>query len=71
MNPFGNMTTTHSTWPVLLSIYNLPPWLCIKRKYIMLSVLIPGPKQSGNDIDVYLELLVQDLLKLWETGVEV
>jgi hypothetical protein len=37
----------------------------------MLSVLIPGPKQSGNDIDVYLELLVQDLLKLWETGVEV
>ena len=71
MNPFGNMTTTHSTWPVLLSIYNLPPWLCIKRKYIMLSVLIPGPKQPGNDIDVYLEPLVQDLLKLWETGVEV
>jgi hypothetical protein len=37
----------------------------------MLSVLIPGPKQPGNDIDVYLEPLVQDLLKLWETGVEV
>ena len=37
----------------------------------MLSVLIPGPKQPGNDIDVYLEPLVQDLLKLWETSVEV
>jgi hypothetical protein len=37
----------------------------------MLSVLIPGPKQPGNDIDVYLEPLVQDVLKLWETGVEV
>ncbi|WVZ84511.1 hypothetical protein U9M48_031540, partial [Paspalum notatum var. saurae] len=67
MNPFGNMTTTHSTWPVLLSIYNLPPWLYMKRKYIMLSVLIPGPRQPGNDIDVYLEPLVEDLLKLWET----
>jgi hypothetical protein len=71
MNPFGNMTTTHSTWSILLSIYNLPPWLCIIRKYILLSVLIPGPKQSANDIDMYLEPLVQDLLKLWETGVEV
>ena len=28
-------------------------------------------KQSGNDIDVYLEPLVQYLLKLWEIGVEV
>ena len=31
MNPFGNWSTTHSTWPVNLSIYNLPPWLCMKQ----------------------------------------
>ena len=28
MNPFGHMSSSHSVWPVLLSIYNLPPWLC-------------------------------------------
>ena len=28
MNPFGDRTNTHSTWPVILLIYNLPPWLC-------------------------------------------
>ena len=25
MNPFGNMSISHSTWHVVLSIYNLPP----------------------------------------------
>ena len=25
INPFGNMSSRHSTWPVLLWIYNLPP----------------------------------------------
>ena len=50
MNPFGNMSTTRSTWPVNLSIYNLPPWLCMKRRHIMLAILIDGPKQPGNGI---------------------
>jgi len=25
MNPFGNLSTSHSSWLVLLMIYNLPP----------------------------------------------
>jgi hypothetical protein len=25
MNPFGNQSSTHSTWPVVLSLHNLPP----------------------------------------------
>jgi hypothetical protein len=69
MSPFGSMSSQHSTWPVLLSIYNLPPWLCMKRKYIMMSLLIQGPRQPGNDIDVYLAPLIEDLQKLWKTGV--
>ena len=36
----------------------------------MMPVLIPGPKQPGNDIDVYLKPLIEDLLLLWkEEGV--
>lgn len=58
----------HSVWPVLSVIYNLPPWLCMKRKFIMLSVLISG--YPGNDIDVFLEPLVDDLQLLFETGVD-
>ncbi|XP_075506334.1 uncharacterized protein LOC142543150 isoform X2 [Primulina tabacum] len=36
----------------------------------MLTLLILGPKQSGNDIDLYLEPLVEDLKELWDTSVE-
>jgi len=64
MNPFSNMSSSHSTWPVTLSIFNLPPWMCLKRKFIMMPVLIPGPNQTSNDIDVYLRPLVDDLLLL-------
>jgi len=71
-NPFGEQSSSHSTWPVTLCIYNLPPWLCMKRKFIMMPVLIQGPKQPGNDIDVYLRPLVDELLQLWsKPGVRV
>jgi len=32
MNPYGNLSSKHSLWPVLLIIYNFPYWLCMKRK---------------------------------------
>jgi hypothetical protein len=31
-----------------------------------MSVLIQGPKKPGNDIDVYLRPLVDELLLLWK-----
>jgi hypothetical protein len=52
-----------------MCIFNLPPWLCHKRKYLLLTTLISGPKQAGNDIDVFLEPLLEDMQKLWEYGV--
>ena len=64
MNPFGNMSSSHSVWPMLLTIYNLPPWLCNKRRYMMMSVLIFGPCQPGVNIDVYLRPLIEDFKEL-------
>ena len=44
----------------------------MKRKFIMMPVLIQGPKQPGNDIDVYLRPLIDELLILWnKEGVRV
>lgn len=37
----------------------------------MLSLLISRPSQLGNDIDVYLAPLVDDLRKMWDEGVSV
>ena len=36
----------------------------------MLSILVSGPKQPGDRIDVYLRPLVDDLQTLWRPGVE-
>ncbi|XP_006352028.2 uncharacterized protein [Solanum tuberosum] len=55
-NPFGTMRSVYSTWPVILMPYNLPPWLCMKEDFFILSLLIPGPKGPGNNIYVFLEL---------------
>ncbi|XP_074300581.1 uncharacterized protein LOC141631860 [Silene latifolia] len=71
INPFGTLSTQHSCWPVMLIIYNIPHWHTTKSKYIMLTLLISGPKQPGNDIDVYLAPLIEDLKMLWNVGVEV
>ncbi|XP_074362564.1 uncharacterized protein LOC141702850 [Apium graveolens] len=64
-NLFRSCNLDYSCWPVLMLIYNLPPWLCMKRKYIMLCLLIFGSTQPGNDIDVFLQTLIDDLKKLW------
>jgi len=69
MNPYGSLSTQHRLWPVLLVIYNLPPWLCMKQKYMMLSIMILGLRQPGNGINVYLRPLIEDLSKLWDEGV--
>lgn len=53
-NLFGNMCNPHSTWPVILTTYNLPLWLCMKESSCMLALLIPDPKAPGKDIDVFL-----------------
>ncbi|KAH7851985.1 hypothetical protein Vadar_019139 [Vaccinium darrowii] len=67
-NPFGNMDNSYNIWPVFLSPYNLPPWLVMKEPFLMLSLLIPGDKQPGIDIDVYMQPLVDELKELWNNG---
>ncbi|XP_027351197.1 uncharacterized protein LOC113862307 [Abrus precatorius] len=39
-NPFGNLSTSYSIWPVMLIPYNLPPWMCMKQSSFILSMII-------------------------------
>ena len=64
MNPFNKRMSDHNTWPVMLTMYNIPTWLCQKRKYLLLTILISGPKQPGIDIDVFLEPLMEEMERL-------
>ncbi|GJU16926.1 hypothetical protein Tco_1144892 [Tanacetum coccineum] len=70
-NPFDNLSQSYNMWPVILTTYNLPLWLCMKESSFMLTLLIPRPKSPGKDIDVYLRSLIDDLKDLWaKPGVE-
>ena len=70
--PYGNASSKHSTWPILVVIYNLPPWLASKKFFITLTILIPGEKAPTSEtIDVFLRPLVEELKKLWDGVVAV
>ncbi|XP_026399574.1 uncharacterized protein LOC113295449 [Papaver somniferum] len=65
-NPNGCFGLAHSCWSVIICIYNLPTSLCMKQEFSLLSLLVSGPKAPGKKIDVYLEILVDELNKLWD-----
>ena len=56
------------SWRVLLVA--CPPWLCMKRSSMILSLVILGPTSPVIVIDVYLEPLVEELKELWDVGVQ-
>ena len=69
-NPFGNMSTSYSMWPVILIPYNLPPWKCMKAPFTFLSLLILGSRSPGKEIDIYLQPLIDELNELWVDGIQ-
>nr|XP_045088019.1 uncharacterized protein LOC123495193 [Aegilops tauschii subsp. strangulata] len=67
-NPFGNMSTSYSMWPIFVVPYNLPPGACMDQSNFMMSLLIPGQESPGKDFYVFMEPLIEELLQFW-TGV--
>jgi len=67
-NPFGSFAAPYSCWPVILTVYNLPPGMCMRPEFMFLSMVIPGPSNPGRNIDVCLRLLIDELTQLWSSG---
>ena len=65
------MSLVYNIWMVVLTAYNLPPWLCMNKEFLMLTLLIPEPSLPEKDIDVFLQLAVEEAKELWETGFQV
>src|SRR3954470_15532609 len=45
------------------------PRKCMKKKYITMCMLVQGPKQPGTDLNLYLQLLKEELETLWKDRV--
>ncbi|KAL9666810.1 hypothetical protein QQ045_001152 [Rhodiola kirilowii] len=69
-NPWGMSSKQYSVWPVMVTPYNLPPWLCMNTRFIWLTILIPGPSNPKKRLDIYLRPLIDDLVHLWSVGVD-
>ena len=41
-NPFGELRSTYSVWPIFIINNKLPPWISIKREHTILAMIIPG-----------------------------
>jgi hypothetical protein len=42
VNPFGELCSTYSVWPIFVINNNLPPWMSIKREHTMLAMIVLG-----------------------------
>ncbi|XP_048489971.1 uncharacterized protein LOC125491934 [Beta vulgaris subsp. vulgaris] len=67
-SPFGKFGGQYFCWPVILTPYNLPPSMCMKKPFMFLSLLVPGPKNPKGNLDVYMQPLIEELKQLWEIG---
>ena len=67
-NPFGH-DRKYSCWLVMLTPYNLPTGECMKEPFMFLTALVPGPKDPGLTLDVFLQPLIKELIKLWTGGI--
>ena len=66
-NPFRPFAALYSCWSVILTVYNLPPRMRMRPKFIFLSTMIPVPNSPGRNIDVCLRALIDKLSYLWSS----
>ena len=51
----------------MLTIYNLSLGICMRSEFMFLSTIIHGPNNSGRNIDVCLQPLIDELAQLWSS----
>ena len=67
---FEQSGSQYSSWPVIVTPYNLPSEMCMKEQYMFLTVIVPGLRNPKDKLDGYLQTLISELQALWEIGVE-
>jgi len=52
-NPFESSGGNYSLWPIILTPYNLPPDMCMKREYLFLSILVLVRNHPKRSLDIF------------------
>ena len=70
LNPYAHHCTQYSMWPLVLSPLNLPRSIRSSFANLFLVGIIPGNgSKEPENIDPYLEVLIDELLSLTESNI--
>lgn len=63
----------YSVWPLVLTVYNLPPWVRYKLGATTVLAMIPGHRHANSklDLDYVMQMVHDDLRALYMHGVTV
>jgi len=67
-NLFRSFAAPYSYWSVIFIAYNLPLRMCMRLKFMFLSMVIHNPNSLDQNIDVFLQSLIDELKQLWSSG---
>ena len=65
---FNHTVASYSCWLVFITLYNLPPRMCMKEHNIFLTLVIRVPQHPDRSTDVYLRPAIDKLKFLWFDG---
>ena len=63
--PFSFLSSNYSVCPVGLIVYNVPPWMSVRKERLMLTLIVRGKHQVKN-MDVYLVPFIDEMQLLWK-----
>ena len=64
VNPFSMQESNHSTWPVMVILYNLLFWLVTKLFCVSLSTTFWKESPTSENTNVFWTSMVEELLEL-------
>ncbi|KAL1940756.1 hypothetical protein VTO73DRAFT_7797 [Trametes versicolor] len=66
----SNIAPSHSSCPTSFAICNLPPQMRYRTANLLLTSILPGPKeQNPDELQRFMRPIVSDLLRLWRDGI--
>lgn len=71
ITPILDNFVTYSVGAIYFTVLNLPGTEHYKMKNVFLVAILPGSDEPKHDMNEFLQPLVEDLLSLWERGIQV
>ena len=57
VNPFREMRYVYSVWPVFVINKSIPPWMSIKREYIILAMILPITFPFNSHLNSFINMV--------------